>query len=237
VAAYSLCEPLLPLGPVLDLGCGVGHSFELLAPRPSVGVDRSAAALAGQARTTVEADMRRVPLPDQSFASVLAVHSIEHVPDPERVLDEVVRLLQPGGVAVFVTPNRLTFARPDEVIDPYHWREFDAAELRALCGQRYGTVELHGIFGSDRYLELQTEQHRKLDALLSRDPLKLRRLIPRRLRQRLYDRRLGREREQPDARASAITVADFRLADDPLQDALDLVAVARAQGLTARAKG
>ena len=40
-----------------------------------------------------------------------AVHSIEHVPDPERALAEVARVLEPGGVAVFVTPNRLTFAR------------------------------------------------------------------------------------------------------------------------------
>ncbi len=59
VAAYRLCAPLLPqAGRVLDLGCGAGHSFSALAPRESVGVDLDAAALAGQSRETVVADMR-----------------------------------------------------------------------------------------------------------------------------------------------------------------------------------
>ena len=132
VAAYALCSPLLPAGPVLDLGCGVGHSYERLAPRVSVGVDLDPAALASQQRETHVADMRRLPFGEAAFASVLSVQSIEHVPDPERVLGEVARVLQPGGVAVFVTPNRLTFARPDEIIDPYHYVEFDSVQLLSL---------------------------------------------------------------------------------------------------------
>ena len=124
VAAYRVCARLLPPGRTLDLGCGVGHSYELLAPRETVGVDIDAEALAGQDRETHAADMRDLPFADASFGSVLSVQSIEHVPDPERVLAEVRRVLEPGGVAVFVTPNRLTFGRPDEIIDPYHYVEY-----------------------------------------------------------------------------------------------------------------
>ena len=58
VAAYELCEQFLGPGKVLDLGCGVGHSYSALAPRETVGVDVDAAALAGQERETVVADMR-----------------------------------------------------------------------------------------------------------------------------------------------------------------------------------
>jgi len=61
VAAYRLCAPLLPGGRVLDLGCGVGHSYHELAPRVSVGVDVQPLALAGQERETHVADMRRLP--------------------------------------------------------------------------------------------------------------------------------------------------------------------------------
>ena len=227
VAAYAAAGELLPPGRVLDLGCGVGHSYALLEPRETVGVDIDPAALAGQERETHVADMRALPFPDASFASVVAVQSIEHVPDPERALAEVRRVLEPGGVALLVTPNRLTFARADEVIDPYHYIEYDARELRALCERFFDQVELRGLFGSERYLAVVAEEKRKLDALLRRDPLRLRRMLPRRLRQHLYDRRLARERAHATPEQEAIGVNDFRLADGPLDEALDLVAVCR----------
>jgi SAM-dependent methyltransferase len=233
VAAYRAAAELLGPGRVLDLGCGIGHSYELLAPRETVGLDRDPAALAGQARETVAADMRSLPFPPASFASVLSVHSIEHVPDARPVVAEVVRVLEPDGVAVFVTPNRFTFARADEVIDPYHYVEYGPADLAALLEPAFaGGVEIHGLFGSPAYLELVAEQREKLDRLLARDPLRLRRLVPRPVRQRLYDLLLTRERATDDPRAAAITPADFGLGGSPriLVEALDLVAVCRRAG-------
>ena len=225
VAAYALCAPLLPAGRVLDLGCGIGHSYELLAPRETVGLDIDPAVLAVQERETVAADMRELPFAEASFAAVLSVQSIEHVPDPEQVLIEARRVLRPGGVAVFVTPNRLTFGPSDEIVDPYHHVEFVAAELEALCRQSFPSVGLLGLFGSPRYLELVAAERRDLDRLLRRDPLRLRRLLPRRLRQQLYDAALRRRRAAADPRASAIEVADFDLRKGPLDEALDLVAI------------
>lgn len=225
VAAYRLCGPLLGSGRVLDLGCGVGHSFSELAPRETVGVDVDPGALAGQARETHVADMRRLPFAPGAFASVVSVHSIEHVPDPGRALAEIARVLAPGGRAVLVTPNRLTFGRPDEIIDPYHYVEYDAAELQALCEPFFARVEVRGLFGSERYLRLVTAEHRELDRLLALDPLRLRRFVPRRVRQRLYDRRLASSRAVPASGALEITPEDFRLGSAPLAEALDVVAV------------
>jgi SAM-dependent methyltransferase len=227
VAAYLLSEPFLPDGRVLDVGCGTGHSYELLAPRETVGVDAAASVLAGQERETHVADMRRLPFADEAFASAIAVQSIEHVPDGQRALTEIARVLAPGGVAVLITPNRLTFGRPDEIIDPYHYVEYDAGELRELCRGTFPDVQLHGIFGSARYSELVAEERGRLDQLLRLDPLHLRRLVPRRLRQRLYDALLARARAAPDARAGAISPADFTLGSEGLEAALDLVAVCR----------
>jgi SAM-dependent methyltransferase len=226
-ANYALAAPLLPPGRVLDLGCGVGHSIDLLGDRESVGVDASAAALAGQPRETVVADMRSLPFGDGSFAGVIASHSLEHVPDPERVLAEAARVLAPDGVAIFTTPNRLTFGRPDEIIDPYHHVEWSPPELAALCARTFGEVEVHGIFGSERHMELVEAERRKLDRLLRMDPLRLRRLLPRRLRQALYDRRLRAERLPGPPAAAAIGIEDFYLRADGLDEALDLVAVCR----------
>ncbi|HNA24660.1 MAG TPA: class I SAM-dependent methyltransferase [Solirubrobacterales bacterium] len=227
VAAYKLAEPFFGPGQLLDLGCGVGHSFDLLAPRKTIGVDIDPGALEGQERETVVADMRRIPFEDGSFDSVLSVHSVEHVPDPEKVVAEVSRVLRPEGVAVFVTPNRLTFGRPDEIIDPFHFIEFDAAQLEALCRAGFREVETSGIFGTSRYMSIHDEERDRLDRLLGRDPLRLRRLVPVSAKQRLYDFMLRRSRSLDDPRAEQITADDFRLESEGLDHCLDVVAVCR----------
>ena len=227
VATYRLVADLLPDGKVLDLGCGVGHSFTELAPRETVGVDLSAEALEGQQRETHVADMRKLPFGDGAFASVLSVQSIEHVPDATEVLREVVRVLEPGGTAIFVTPNRLEFARPDEIIDPYHYVEYDPDELRELCLGYFEEVEVLGLTGSPRWKELIDEEHDRLDRMLRKDPLRMRRLVPRRAKQWLYDYLLTRNRRKADPRAAAITPDDFFLAREEVASTFDLVAVCR----------
>jgi SAM-dependent methyltransferase len=169
--------------------------------------------------------MRVLPFDEGEFSSVLSVQSLEHVPDPERVLAEVARVLDPAGTAMFVTPNRLTLGRPDEIIDPYHFREFDHAELAELCEQHFGRVRILGLFGSPRYMEIVNEERAKLERLLAKDPLRLRRFVPIRTKQWLYDAVLLRNREKPDARAEAIEVDDFELRDTDLLEALDVCAI------------
>ncbi len=78
-------------GPIADFGCGEG----LFAGRPGyVGLDVRAVAGAG-----IRADMRRAPLRSGSCAGVLCVNALHHVADPLRVLEEVDRVLRPGGRA------------------------------------------------------------------------------------------------------------------------------------------
>lgn len=225
VAAYALAPDYLPEGKLLDLGCGIGHSYHLLAPRETIGVDISEEALHGQMRETVVADMRALPFAADEFDSVLSVQSLEHVPDPERVVAEVARVLKGDGVAMFVTPNRLTLGRPDEIIDPYHFREFDHEELGELCRARFGEVRTLGLFGSDRYMEIFDSERRKLDRLLAVDPLRLRRLVPLKAKQKMYDALLARARNKPDPRGSAIEPGDFELRETGLEAALDVCAV------------
>jgi SAM-dependent methyltransferase len=224
-AEYRLSAALLGPGRVLDLGCGTGHSYAELAPRETVGVDIEAAALEGQDRETRVADMRALPFERDAFDSVVAIQSIEHVPDAERMLAEVARVLRPGGRAIFVTPNRLTFGRPDEIIDPYHYVEYDPAELRARCSGFFESVEVLALHASDRYLAIHDDERRELDRLLARDPLRLRRLVPRRLKQHLYDQRLSGDRVTPRPGALAVGPDDFWLERERLEQAIDLFAV------------
>ena len=227
-AAYRAAAAELGPGRVLDLGCGTGHSVVELGARESVGLDADAASLAGQPRETVVADLRAVPFADATFASVVCVHAIEHVPDPERVAAEAARVLQSGGTAVFVTPNRLTFARADEIIDPYHEVELDPGQLAAACATAFGRVETLGLFGSERYSAFVARELRTLDRLLALDPLGVRRRVPLRVRRVLYDAALRAARlRRADPAAAAIGVEDFDVRSGNLDACLDVIAVCR----------
>ena len=50
-----------------------------------------------------------LPFADQTFDLIYSSYVLEHVRDPEKVLTEAVRVLKPGGMAVFELPNHLSY--------------------------------------------------------------------------------------------------------------------------------
>ena len=102
---------------VLDLGCGGGFMAEALARRGAqvIGVDPSAPAIEA-AREHAKAEGlaidyqvgtgEAIPVLDESFDCVVVVDVFEHVADVSIVLDEIRRVLKPGGLLLFDTLNR-----------------------------------------------------------------------------------------------------------------------------------
>jgi SAM-dependent methyltransferase len=97
--------------PVLDLGCGDGHFASMAFTGPLLaGIDPDAAALReadrrGVYRHAVQGDATRLPFADESFQTVLANSSLEHIPAMDAALAEAVRVLQPGGRLILTTPS------------------------------------------------------------------------------------------------------------------------------------
>ena len=91
-----------------------------------------------------------------------------------------------------------------------------------------------GLVGSDAYMELFREERARLDRLLRLDPLRLRRLVPRAIRQSLYDRLLAALPTGRDPRAETIGAGDFELRSDQLEGSLDVCAVCRSPLVQAR---
>lgn len=54
-------------------------------------------------------DLGRLPVPDNSFDTVLVIHGLEFSRDPEEFLSEIWRVLVPAGKAVIAVPNRRGF--------------------------------------------------------------------------------------------------------------------------------
>jgi phosphatidylethanolamine/phosphatidyl-N-methylethanolamine N-methyltransferase len=96
-------------GSVLEVGIGTGLALGYYAAQVQItGIDVSAEMLReAEARAKKlglrnvtglhQMDARAVALPDASFDHVAAMHIMSVVPEPERVLDEMVRLCRPGG--------------------------------------------------------------------------------------------------------------------------------------------
>jgi SAM-dependent methyltransferase len=90
--------PTLPAGVVLDVGSRFAPYRELVPATeyltldidPSFGAD-------------VVGDIHDVPRPDASFDTILCTEVLEHCRDPQRAVDEMRRLLRPGGVCVLST--------------------------------------------------------------------------------------------------------------------------------------
>lgn len=149
----------LRIGPgtkVIDVGCGAGrHSFEAYRRGADViAFDQNAEELAdvdtmlqamgaaGEAPKSAKAqvvvgDALALPYPDASFDSVIASEILEHIPDDERAIAELARVLKPGGTLSVTVPRWL----PERICwllsDAYHANEgghiriYRAGELRA----------------------------------------------------------------------------------------------------------
>jgi SAM-dependent methyltransferase len=89
---------------ILDVGCGNGRYLELV---DAIGLDQSVGMLASAgARTTsplVAGDAACLPLADDAFDVVLALHMLYHVPDRAAAAHELRRVLRPGGVLIAAT--------------------------------------------------------------------------------------------------------------------------------------
>lgn len=99
---------------LLDIGCGDGN-FTMLAAREAgaelaYGVDVSPKAVEmarsrGVLAECLDLDNQDLPFEPECFDVVLCGEVIEHLFDPDRLLDNVWRVLRPGGVFVLTTPN------------------------------------------------------------------------------------------------------------------------------------
>lgn len=124
VARWGRAEQLLGLpqrARVLDLGCAFGFGTKLLARRyQTFGHDLSASYIERARRNVPDATFTlgpadAVPYPDASFDGVVLLDVMEHVPDDRAVVDEIARLLRPGGRLVLSVPNRGLMARLDSL--------------------------------------------------------------------------------------------------------------------------
>ena len=197
---------------VVDLACGEGYgSAELARTAASVdGVDANPEAFehARAKYPQVAFERNMVELWDGDVDCAVFLQTIEHVPDPDGVLEHIRELIGPDGVAYVSTPNVLTLAPKGEERsgNPWHVREYPPHEYRELCERHFARVDLLGLF----HARMLRAHELALKAGWDRVHRALRITKP------FYDRF-----------TPAISVRDFALRSGELDRALDFLAVLR----------
>lgn len=105
---------LLPAGRpprrVLVVGCGNGVEAAAIGAQtgaPVVGIDLVVEASARRPGVhLVRTDARALPFRANAFDALYCFHVLEHVPGPAAAVAESRRVLDPGGLAFFGTPNK-----------------------------------------------------------------------------------------------------------------------------------
>jgi SAM-dependent methyltransferase len=154
LARYLWAGELVVGRRVLDVACGSGYGAAILwhaGARHVLGIDRDRATI-DRARVRfggagVEfrcADALELAGLDRRFEVVVSFETIEHLPAPDAFLDEIGRVMTPGGTAVLSTPHRLYSEPPRDgrPANPHHVQEWDAQELDTLLRAHFGQVEL-----------------------------------------------------------------------------------------------
>jgi len=114
-------------GRLLEMGCGLGHLLGLLQDDfQCVGIDLIDYSIEQTRLNAPRAEAYQMSADDLSafetgsFAVVVALHLVEHLPDPANTIRQVNRILQPGGLFLFATPH------PDYSLRRFKDRENDA---------------------------------------------------------------------------------------------------------------
>jgi SAM-dependent methyltransferase len=151
LAVYEWIAARVRGATVADLACGEGYGSNVLAEAAAdvVGVDANPDAhehaRLRYRRPNLRFERTLVESFDQPRDAIVFLQTIEHIDDPGGLLDRFGEL---ADVSYVSTPNRLTLAPPgaDKSDNPWHLREYTAAEYRELVGPRFASVELFGVF-------------------------------------------------------------------------------------------
>jgi len=146
VVRYRLACTLAAGADVLDAGCGTGYGTRLLheaGARRAVGVDVAPHAIAGAAEQAggvaglefLAADARALPFDDGTFDLAVCFDLVAHVDAHGALLDELRRVLRPGGVALVSTPDPQTLTG-----DARRGRALTPSDLAAALRERFAHV-------------------------------------------------------------------------------------------------
>jgi len=141
-------------GKIIELASGLSYFLQMAKkkyPKSEVwGIDFSTTAKERMSKEEsspeesvnyVVGDALNTPFKDNYFDNVVSGEFIEHLEEPQALIDEMYRICKPGGNMVLSTPNL-------EINDPEHLWEFDPEDIQEMF-EKFGIKAQCKIIESD----------------------------------------------------------------------------------------
>jgi len=146
-------------GVLLDVGCGLKPYEKVLGERVNkyIGLEYSPESGYRGNKADVYADAAAIPLASGSVDTVLCTELLEHVPNPDMVIEEIARVLKPGGILLCTAPffypihDALDFFRysPMGVATMMRRHSFQVESVAPLSGTGLTLAILFNIYWFD----------------------------------------------------------------------------------------
>jgi ubiquinone/menaquinone biosynthesis C-methylase UbiE len=179
LATYKYCIPAVAGKRVLDYGCGTGYGTSLISSycNQAMGVDISTDAIQYaqshfsapnlQFKQIEPVEAAPMPFPNASFDVVLSFQVIEHVRDVPAYLQEIERVLAPGGQVLIATPDRSSRLFPyQKPWNMWHLREYTREQLHNTIAAYFSNVRVLQTGGEPDVLKIELKRTAKLKWLM-----------------------------------------------------------------------
>jgi SAM-dependent methyltransferase len=226
--AYIAAKPWIA-GSLLEVGCGEGRGVEELLPLAAsyVGLDKIEEVITMLKGKYPLVDFRQVVIPpfldfeNNSFETIVSFQVIEHIENDQLFLQEIHRMLKPGGKAIISTPNiNHTLSR-----NPWHVREYKPQELIDLATGIFDKVEAMGIGGNEKVWAYHEANRKSVQRIMRFDIFDLQYKLPASVLKFPYEilnrRNRNKLHKQQGSSVVEISHEDFPLVEDPAKG-LDL---------------
>jgi SAM-dependent methyltransferase len=220
--AYIAAKPLVE-GDLLEVGCGEGRGVEVLLDEVDSyhGLDKIPEVIEQLKSRFPQVSFEQAVIPpfrtiaSDKYDTVVSFQVIEHIQDDRLFLEEIYRVLKPGGKAIISTPNiRQTLSR-----NPWHIREYTGEQLKSLCEGIFDTVEAMGIGGNEKIWAYHEANRKSVNKITRFDIFNLQYRLPASLLRVPYEilNRMNRNKlhKQQGAAVEQISHGDYLLVDHP----------------------
>jgi len=228
MVAYKKAAKLIN-GTVLEIGCGEGYGISELAKysKKYIGVDKFDTSISEKIMTENDIVFHKMEIPpllnieSNSIDFVVTFQVIEHIQNDNFFLEEIHRVLKPGGMLLLTTPNKLmSLSR-----NPWHIREYTSEELVALASKHFSNIEIKGVSGNKKVKQYYMDNVKSVEKFKRLDIFNLEKNLPNFLYKIPYEilNRFNRDslKKNDSGLVSSIVSSDYILSDDK-PDNLDL---------------